>query len=151
MRVRARKFILAATVALVVLVAVPAGAAAGNGGICAGCPPAGGGGGDEAGEVLSLAELRSLTRRIGFAKPRVAAAIAMAESAGDSQAIGRNRRPRSTDRGLFQINSRWHAEVSDRCAFVARCNAREAFRISDGGRDWRQWSTWHNEAYEAYL
>ncbi|MGI8462055.1 MAG: hypothetical protein ACR2OC_10535 [Solirubrobacterales bacterium] len=67
----------------------------------------------------------------------------------------RRRRPQqeaALDRsGLFQINLRWHPEVSNRCAFDAGCNAREAFRISDGGRDWRQWSTWHSRAFEAYL
>ncbi len=144
MRVRT----LVVTMVVTGAMAVPSAASAGDGGICAGCEPSGAGDG---GEVLSLTELRALTRELGFAKPKVAAAIAMAESAGDPSAVGKNRKPRSFDRGLFQINSRWHAEVSDRCAYDAQCNAREALRISDGGRNWRQWSTWHNEAYKAYL
>jgi hypothetical protein len=152
------KTLLAATMlAAFALVAIPAAAASagtgGSGGVCFDCdppkPPAGEP--EPTDGVLTLRQLRQLTRDVGFAKPRLAAAIAMAESSGDTQAVGHNRKPRSTDRGLFQINSRWHFEVSDRCAFDARCNAEAALRISEGGRDWHQWSTWHNGAYKAYL
>jgi hypothetical protein len=152
---------LVAVLALACLaLALPAASAsaAGTGGICADCDEP-----DEPGrpdaeqtptpgdDQLSLRQLRRLTRDLGFRKPRVAAAIAMAESSGDPLAVGINRKPRSRDRGLFQINSRWHPEVSDRCAFDVRCNAEEAYRISEGGRDWRPWSTWHNGAYKQYL
>jgi hypothetical protein len=129
---------------------------AGDGGVCFECdpkpvepkPPAG----DALfpGDQLSLPELRKFTRQIGFAKPRLAAAIAMAESAGYARAKNRNG-PGSIDRGLFQINSYWHPEVSKRCAFDPVCNAEEALRISEGGRDWRQWSTWHNQSYQQWM
>jgi hypothetical protein len=128
-------------------------ASAGSGGVCFECEspkPSGGDASPEA-EVLTLRQIRRLTRDVGFKRPRLAAAIAMAESSGNTQAVGKNRKPRSVDRGLFQINSRWHFEVSDRCAFDARCNAEAALRISRGGRDWRQWTTWHNEAYLAFM
>jgi len=153
---RSHTLILAALGALLVLIVVPSFALAATGGVCAECDDGAGGDGEEgaggANSQLSLAELRGLARRVGFAKPTVAAAIAMAESSGQVRAINRNPKPRrSVDRGLFQINSRWHPEVSRRCAFEARCNARAALRISDGGRDWRQWTTWHSHAYEAYL
>ena len=48
-------------------------------------------------------------------------------------------------------NNRAVSEVSDRCAFDVRCNAEEAYRISKGGRDWGQWSTWHNGAYREFM
>lgn len=150
MNVRLRKILLAAMLPAVVAAVQAGPATAGTGGVCFDCEapaveP------DPAGEVLSLRELRALTREVGFAKPRVAAAIAMAESSGRVRAVGRNRKPRSKDRGLFQINSRWHLEVSNACAFNARCNAEAAYRISEGGRDWRQWTTWHTGAYRPYL
>ena len=151
-------------VAIVVLaclaLAVPAASAqaAGTGGVCPDCDEPAKPGEPDAeqtptpgDEQLSLRQLRRLTRDVGFKSPKVAAAIAMAESSGDPLAVGINRKPRSRDRGLFQINSRWHPEVSDRCAFDVRCNAEEAYRISDGGRDWGAWSTWHNGAYKQYL
>lgn len=154
---RLLKLTVAAVVLAALALAVPTAASAGNGGVCFDCDkpdkP-----GPEAEETptpspaqYTLRDLRRLARQMGFRKPKVAAAIAMAESSGDPLAVGKNRKPKSKDRGLFQINDRWHPEVSDRCAFDARCNAREAFRISEGGRDWRQWSTWHNGAYKQYL
>ncbi|HEX6115635.1 MAG TPA: transglycosylase SLT domain-containing protein [Solirubrobacterales bacterium] len=154
MPLRPLKLPVAAIALAVLALAIPASASAADGGVCFDCKP------DEpeaeqtptpGDEQLTLRGLRALARDVGFKKPKLAAAIAMAESSGDPLAVGHNRKPRSTDRGLFQINSRWHAEVSDRCAFDARCNAEAALRISDGGRDWRQWSTWHSGAYKAYL
>ena len=129
-------------------------ALAGDGGICFDCEPPKPVEPEVTAEVLTLRELRALARDVGFHKPKVAAAIAMAESSGVVRAVNKNplRKPDySVDRGLFQINSYWHPEVSRRCAFDARCNAEAAFEISDGGRNWRQWTTWHSGAYKAYL
>lgn len=149
----ARGRTLLAAAATLAAIAIPASPArAGDGGVCFECEKPEETDGFE--EVLTLGELRTLARDVGFAKPKLAAAIAMAESSGYVRAVNRNRRrrpPRSIDRGLFQINSRWHPEVSRRCAFDALCNAEEAYRISEGGRDWHQWTTWHTGAYRAYL
>lgn len=151
MPMRTRKLVYAAALLAVLTALVPSvSVAADSGGVCFDCKPPAGGPAPADG-VLSLRQLRALTRDVGFVKPRRAAAIAMAESSGRVRAVGRNRKPRSTDRGLFQINSRWHLEVSNACAFDARCNAEAAYRISDGGRDWSQWTTWHSGAYKAYL
>lgn len=48
----------------------------------------------------------------------------------------------STDRGLWQINDCYHAEVSDSCAYATQCNANAAYTISGGGADWRPWTTY---------
>lgn len=76
-----------------------------------------------------------------------AVAVALAESGGNSQAVNVNSdATRSRDRGLWQINSRWHPEVSDAQAFNPTDAARAAFRISSGGRDWSPWAAWPTAA-----
>jgi len=78
-----------------------------------------------------------------------AVAVAMAESRCDPLARGSN--PGSIDRGLWQINDRYHPEVSDACAYNAQCNANAAYRISDGGTDWTPWSTYQSRSYRQFL
>src|SRR5215470_18395732 len=46
----------------------------------------------------------------------------------------------SYDRGLWQINSYYHGDVSDACAFQVQCNAAAAFIISGKGRNWSAWA-----------
>ncbi len=76
-----------------------------------------------------------------------AIAVAWAESTGQTDARNVNSDShRSVDRGLWQINSYWHREVSDRCADTPACAAAAAYRISNGGRDWSQWATWPSPA-----
>lgn len=69
-----------------------------------------------------------------------AAAIAWAESHGDTHARGVNS-DGSVDRGLFQINSKAHPEVTDAVAYSAHGAAVAAYAISKGGTDWSPWST----------
>jgi hypothetical protein len=57
----------------------------------------------------------------------------------------------SVDRGLFQINSCYHPEVSRHCAFKATCNTRAAKRISDHGKNWTPWSVYNSGVYKQYL
>ncbi|MFI6653391.1 hypothetical protein ACIBI8_38090, partial [Streptomyces sp. NPDC050529] len=73
-----------------------------------------------------------------------AVAVALAESSCNPSASNvQNNTPPSTDRGLWQINSYWHAEVDDACAYDAQCNANAAFDISSGGANWEPWSTYN--------
>lgn len=44
------------------------------------------------------------------------------------------------DRGIFQINRRWHPQVSDECAFDYKCNTREAIKIRKAWGNWHAWS-----------
>lgn len=83
-----------------------------------------------------------------------AIAITMAETANTydpkiSNTTGNN--PPSTDRGLREINSYWHPEVSDDCAYDAACSAKEMFRISKQGADFTPWATFNNGAYKKYM
>ena len=74
-----------------------------------------------------------------------AVAVALAESGGNTSATNVNHdRYRSRDRGLWQINSHWHPEVTDAAAYDPAQAAAAAYRISHAGRDWSAWSTWTN-------
>lgn len=85
----------------------------------------------------------------------VAVAIAHAESGFNPSAKGYNKdaagNVTSVDRGLWQINSHYHSEVSDACAFDPSCCAKAAYTISNGGTDWTPWSTYNSGAYKQYL
>jgi len=81
-----------------------------------------------------------------------AVAVAMAESACNPSASSSNNDSyHSKDRGLWQINSYWHPEVSDTCAYDARCNAGAAYTISTRGSDWAPWATYSAGTYKRYL
>lgn len=94
----------------------------------------------------------------------VAVAIGMAESGCDPLACfddtarticrpSSSRGPRdSIDRGVWQINSRYWKNVSDRCAFSGPCNARSAYNlVSDDGTYFRPWTTYLAGTYKRYL
>jgi flagellar biosynthesis chaperone FliJ len=57
----------------------------------------------------------------------------------------------SRDRGLWQINDRWHPEVTDECAFDPLCSAKAAFVISSRGTNFTPWATWQSGAYKPFL
>lgn len=79
----------------------------------------------------------------------IAVAVALAESSCNPSAQGQN--PGSVDRGLWQINSYYHSEVSDACAYQVQCNADAAWNISGHGTNWSPWSTYNSGAWENYL
>lgn len=71
----------------------------------------------------------------------MAAAIAMAESGGNSAAYGNNSNG-SVDRGLWQINSVHGSQSS----FDVMTNARAAVALSNNGVSWRAWCTAYSDA-----
>jgi hypothetical protein len=93
----------------------------------------------------------SVGRVAGFTGERfvTAVAVAMAESRCDP--LARYDNGNSIDRGLWQINSYWHSEVSDSCAYNAQCNANAAYRISEQGGDWSPWTTYRTGAYRQFV
>ncbi|MBS2539088.1 RICIN domain-containing protein [Catenulispora sp. NF23] len=80
----------------------------------------------------------------------VAISVAMAESSCDPGATNHNSGG-SQDRGLWQMNSVYHSEVSNACAFQIQCNADAAWNVSDHGTDWSPWSTFTNGAWKKYV
>lgn len=97
----------------------------------------------------TISQWVTLLKNVGFSGEglRMAHAIMMAESGGNPLAQNVNR-DGSLDRGLFQINSRWHPEVTD--PFNPLANVLAAYRISNGGTAWNQWSTFKNGAYKKF-
>jgi hypothetical protein len=80
----------------------------------------------------------------------ISIAVALAESQGWTKAVLINT-DCSHDRGVWQINSRWHGEVSDDQAFNPSTCAQAAARISSNGNDWTPWTTYDNGAYNQYM
>lgn len=81
-----------------------------------------------------------------------AVAVALAESNGNTLASNTaGNHPPSTDRGLFQINSYWHDEVSNSEANDAAHACAAAYRITRSGHDWHEWCTYTNGTYERFL
>lgn len=102
--------------------------------------------------VLSADDIAALVVPRGFADPGVAVAVALAESGGRTDAIHDNvGPPPSRDRGLWQINSRFHPDVTDAQAFDAAAATDAARRISAGGANWTPWNAFRNNAYLAHL
>merc|ERR1712170_184057 len=85
----------------------------------------------------------------GKSNCQTAVAVAMAESRGDCSAQYVNG-PGSIDRGLWQINSYWHPECSDSCAYSCSCNAGCAVNVwkSSG---WSAWATYNNGLHSKYM
>merc|ERR1712170_258769 len=85
----------------------------------------------------------------GKSNCQTAVAVAMAESRGDCNAQYVNG-PGSIDRGLWQINSKYHPECSDSCAYSCSCNAGCAVNVwkSSG---WSARNTYKNGLHRPYL
>jgi hypothetical protein len=87
---------------------------------------------------------------------RLAVAVGLAESGGNPTARGPNPPTPgcpagSTDQGAWQLNTCYHPEVPDACADDLACAARETYRISAAGSEWREWTTFTSGAYQAQL
>jgi MYXO-CTERM domain-containing protein len=98
---------------------------------------------------LSLSELQALAVSLGFVDPALAAAVAMAESSGQTDAVGDVSIGRSL--GLWQIYIPSHPEADPARLFDPVYNGQIAYQISRGGADWRPWSTYNNGAYQKFL
>jgi hypothetical protein len=103
------------------------------------------------GDHYSAVQVAQLAQQAGFSGNDwvIAVAVAEAESGGWTHARLINT-DCSVDRGLWQINSYWHGEVSDSCAFDPTCNAQSTHTIwANGG--WSQWTTYINGAYQSHM
>jgi TP901 family phage tail tape measure protein len=100
------------------------------------------------GDGLGKGSIMNLWTRAGGSPgaANLAAAVAMAESGGKTNAVNRNT-DGSIDRGLWQINS-VHGALS---TFSPFGNARAAVKISSKGTNWHPWVTYNTGAYRKFL
>ena len=102
---------------------------------------------DLPGKQLSRQAVLAIARRAGFPDPKLAAAIALAESGGVPGAFLRSSREYSV--GLWQINTMVHPYSVDAMKDPIK-NAAAAFKISRGGTDWRPWAAYTKGRYRAF-
>ena len=106
-------------------------------------------------------DLMSILKQAGFKGDglKMAYAIAMAESGGNARAHNGNRNTGDNSYGLFQINmlggmgperrARYGLSSND-ALFDPLTNAKVAYKMSNGGKNWGPWSTYGNGAYRKY-
>jgi len=97
---------------------------------------------------------------MGFPDPNLAAAVAFAESGGNSQAQGDPRGPfgpvpngASQSFGLWQVHVPSHPEYRghEPELLTPEFNARAALAISQNGANWQPWSTYNSGLHKPYL
>jgi hypothetical protein len=93
--------------------------------------------------------LRQLARDAGFTPDaaNVAAAVAMAESGGNPNAVG----DQGTSFGLWQFHMPAHPGQPVSRAMSPSSAAAWAFELSKGGTDWSPWTTFTTGAYRRYM
>ena len=98
--------------------------------------------------ILSVSEARTCAYIAGFRATglRTIVAIASAESSLHTDAIGV-----VGEVGILQFVLFYHPFVSRACALNAECSFQAAYFLSNGGRDFTQWTTYDNGAYLRYL
>lgn len=103
---------------------------------------------DLPGHQLTRAAVLKIATAAGFPNPKLASAIAFAESGGVPGAITNT--PRELSIGLWQINTRVHPySVEDMKDPIK--NAAAAFAISRAGTNWQPWSAYTSGAYRKFL
>lgn len=102
------------------------------------------------GKALTFAQLRALATAAGFPDPRLAAAVAMAESGGKAWIIVPEPKG-GPSFGLWQIHLSDHPQFRGVDLLDPATNARAALEISRNGADWSPWSTYKNGLHKPYL
>jgi hypothetical protein len=104
--------------------------------------------------VLSFQQIEQMAQQLGFTgnSAQTIAAIALAESGGDTQAVGHNLNGTS-DYGLVQINSIHFAtgDITAGGALNPYSALAYAYTLSKKGSDFTPWSTFTNGRYTQFL
>jgi hypothetical protein len=110
---------------------------------------------DKADNGLSYLAVAKVAQAAGvscsYDRLATAVAIAKAESGFKATATNTLGNAHGIDRGLWQVNSYWHPEVSVACAFSPSCNARVMYSISSHGKTWTAWWTYKNGKHLPYM
>ena len=98
-------------------------------------------------------QIAQWAREAGFGESSLpmAVAIAHAESGGNASAVNNANSNGSSDYGLMQINSVHSDLLSKFNKFDPVDNMRMAYQISNGGTNWKPWSTFNNGMVNQYL
>jgi Lysozyme like domain len=98
---------------------------------------------------LGFSEIMGVAQQAGFSQAgsMIAAAIAMAESGGNPNAVGDG----GQSYGLWQIYLPAHPNVTPQQAENPSTAAQLAYSISSGGQNWTPWSTYNNGSYLQFL
>lgn len=99
--------------------------------------------------ALTKSAVLAIAKAAGFPDPKLAAAIAYAESGGIPNALASTSREYSV--GLWQINLLAHKEYNRADMSDPARNAAAAYKISAGGTNWRPWSAYTSGKYKMYL
>jgi Lysozyme like domain len=108
---------------------------------------------------LSPHEIAHIAKTVPWTtgEQRIAIAIALAESSGETDALARSETGASIgnrDHGLWQISGRWHGDKLQRRPNWRNPyeNVKIAYEIFVGvGRVWTPWSVFTSNAYAKYL
>jgi len=77
---------------------------------------------------MTKLQVKELIKRIAIeygVDPDKAVKVAEKESSLNPNCVHKNNdRRKTTDRGLFQINSFWHSEIPDKCCYNPECATR---------------------------
>lgn len=105
--------------------------------------------------ALSYTAVAKLAKAAGLSctgeRIAIAVAVAKAESGLRPDATNTAGNVHGIDRGLWQVNSYWHPEVSKACALSASCNARAMVNISSRGTKWSPWWTYKNRKHVPFM
>ena len=106
---------------------------------------------DGSGGTLNASQIRSLAAAAGFSGSNLdtAVAIALAESSGNTAAIGDPTLGVSV--GLWQINLKAHPEYTKQQLLDPQANANAAYAVFGDAGSFRPWTTFNTGAYQAYL
>lgn len=102
--------------------------------------------------VISDTQIAGAAKTAGFTGKNlgIAVAVALAESGGNTDATNSNSN-KSTDYGLWQINSVHSQLLAGKNWRDPNTNAQMAFSISGGGTNWRPWTVFKSGAYVRFL
>lgn len=101
---------------------------------------------------ISQSDATTYAQQAGFSGAGLLIILAIAHAESGLNPLAQNTNTDgSIDRGIVQINSRWHPEVSDSCAYNPACAFKAAFTISNKGTSFTPWTTYTTGAYTKYL
>jgi hypothetical protein len=99
---------------------------------------------------VQLAQIVHMGGFSGINTVTTGVAIVMAESGGQPKARNTNS-DGSVDRGMWQINNKAHPDVSDSVADDPIGATKAAYKISNGGKNWKPWATYTSGKYLLFM